>query len=39
MTQEQADKLIKVLEKIAAELGDIENSLRNMVARTYKISN
>jgi hypothetical protein len=38
MTQEQADKLIKVLEKIAAELGDIENSLRNMVARTHKIS-
>jgi predicted transcriptional regulator len=38
MTQEQAEKLIKVLEKIAAELGDIENSLRNIVARTYKIS-
>jgi hypothetical protein len=38
MTQEQADKLIKVLEKIAAELGDIENSLRNIVARTHKIS-
>jgi len=26
------------LEKIAAELGDIENALRNIVARTYKIS-
>ena len=38
MTQEQADKLIKVLEKIAAELGEIENSLRNIVARTYRIS-
>jgi RNA polymerase-binding transcription factor DksA len=38
MTQEKAEKLIKVLEKIAAELGDIENALRNIVARTYGIS-
>jgi hypothetical protein len=38
MTQEQAEKLIKILEKVAAELGDIENALRNVVARTYKIS-
>jgi predicted transcriptional regulator len=38
MTQEQAEKLIKVLEKIAAELGDIENALRNIVARKYGIS-
>jgi len=38
MGKEQAEMLIKVLEKIAAELGDIENTLRNIVARTYKIS-
>ena len=38
MTQEQAEKLIKILEKIAAELGDIENTLRNITARKYKIS-
>jgi predicted transcriptional regulator len=38
MTQEQAEKLIKALEKIAAELGDIENTLRNITVRTYKIS-
>ena len=38
MTQEQAEKLINVLEKISAELGEIENSLRNIVARTHKIS-
>ena len=37
MTQEQAEKLIKVLEKIAAELGGIENNLRNITARTYGI--
>ena len=33
MTQEQAEILIKVLEKIATELGDIENTLRNIMAR------
>ena len=38
MKEEQAEKLIKALEKIAAELGDIENALRNIVARAYKIS-
>jgi len=38
MKEEQAEKLIKALEKIAAELGDIENTLRNIAARTYGIS-
>jgi len=38
MKEEQAEKLIKILEKIAAELGDIENALRNIAARKYGIS-
>ena len=38
MKEEQAEKLIKALEKIAAELGDIKNTLRNIAARTYGIS-
>jgi len=38
MGKEQAEKLIKVLEKIAAELGEIENTLRNIAARKYGIS-
>ena len=33
MKEEQAEKLIKALEKIAAELGDIENTLRNTMVR------
>jgi len=37
MGKEQAEMLIKLLEKIATELGDIENTLRNIAVRTYKI--